>query len=70
MRPVVIGWKGTWTDKADIPASLSGFQGKVTFPNGYTLEGSFDSVARRGLYTQGVLDMAAPPPDPSSTCKR
>ncbi|XP_045434757.1 ALS2 C-terminal-like protein isoform X6 [Pipistrellus kuhlii] len=45
-------------------------KGKVTFPNGYTLEGSFGSVARRGLYTQGVLDTAAPLPDPSSTCRR
>lgn len=45
-------------------------KGKVTFPNGYTLEGSFGSVAPRGLYTQGVLDTAAPLPDPSSTCRR
>ncbi|KAM7064031.1 ALS2 C-terminal-like protein isoform 1-T3 [Molossus nigricans] len=45
-------------------------KGKVTFPNGFTLEGSFGSGARRGLYTQGMLDTAALPPDPSSTCKR
>ncbi|KAM5291946.1 ALS2 C-terminal-like protein [Ctenodactylus gundi] len=45
-------------------------KGKVTFPNGFTLEGSFCSGAGRGLYTQGVLDMAALPPDPSSTCRR
>ncbi|XP_011888772.1 PREDICTED: ALS2 C-terminal-like protein isoform X2 [Cercocebus atys] len=45
-------------------------KGKVTFPNGFTLEGSFGSGAGRGLHTQGVLDTAALPPDPSSTCKR
>ncbi|XP_054450764.1 ALS2 C-terminal-like protein isoform X2 [Pteronotus mesoamericanus] len=45
-------------------------KGKVTFPNGFTLEGSFGSGAGRGLHTQGMLDTAAPPPDPSSTCKR
>ncbi|KAJ1069326.1 hypothetical protein K5549_014276 [Capra hircus] len=45
-------------------------KGKVTFPNGFTLEGSFGSVSGRGLHTQGVLDTAALPPDPSSTCKR
>ena len=50
--------------------SSPGFQGKVTFPNGFTLEGSFGSVSGRGLHTQGVLDTAALPPDPSSTCKR
>ncbi|XP_023603298.1 ALS2 C-terminal-like protein [Myotis lucifugus] len=52
-----------------MPASLSGFQGKLT-SYGFTLEGSFGSGAQRGLYTQGVLDMATVPPDPSSTCKR
>ncbi|XP_035886319.1 ALS2 C-terminal-like protein [Phyllostomus discolor] len=45
-------------------------KGKVTFPNGFTLEGSFGSGAGSGLHTQGLLDTAAPPPDPSSTCKR
>lgn len=71
MRPLLIGWKGTWTDSVDRrPCFPLLFQGKVTFPNGYTLEGSFGSVARRGLYTQGVLDTAAPLPDPSSTCRR
>ncbi|XP_036075208.1 ALS2 C-terminal-like protein isoform X2 [Rousettus aegyptiacus] len=45
-------------------------KGKVTFPNGFTLEGIFGSGAERGLHTQGVLDTAALPPDPSSTCKR
>ncbi|XP_032314561.1 ALS2 C-terminal-like protein isoform X2 [Camelus ferus] len=45
-------------------------KGKVTFPNGITLEGSFSTGAGRGLHTQGVLDTAALPPDPSSTCKR
>ncbi|XDC85210.1 hypothetical protein R6Z07F_016383 [Ovis aries] len=45
-------------------------KGKVTFPNGFTLEGSFSSVSGRGLHTQGVLDTAALLPDPSSTCKR
>ncbi|KAG8521615.1 ALS2 C-terminal-like protein, partial [Galemys pyrenaicus] len=45
-------------------------KGKVTFPNGFTLEGSFSSGPERGLYTQGVLDTAALPPDPSSTRKR
>uniref|UniRef100_A0A8D2DS65 ALS2 C-terminal like n=1 Tax=Sciurus vulgaris TaxID=55149 RepID=A0A8D2DS65_SCIVU len=45
-------------------------KGKVTFPNGFTLEGSFSSGTGKGLYTQGVLDTAALPPDPSSTCKR
>ncbi|XP_032268069.1 ALS2 C-terminal-like protein [Phoca vitulina] len=45
-------------------------KGKVTFPNGFTLEGSFSSGAGKGLHTQGVLDTAAFPPDPSSTRKR
>ncbi|XP_064223091.1 ALS2 C-terminal-like protein isoform X1 [Aotus nancymaae] len=45
-------------------------KGKVTFPNGFTLEGSFGSGGGRGLHTQGVLDTAALPPDPSSTRKR
>nr|XP_019579585.1 PREDICTED: ALS2 C-terminal-like protein isoform X2 [Rhinolophus sinicus]XP_019579586.1 PREDICTED: ALS2 C-terminal-like protein isoform X2 [Rhinolophus sinicus]XP_019579587.1 PREDICTED: ALS2 C-terminal-like protein isoform X2 [Rhinolophus sinicus] len=45
-------------------------KGKVTFPNGFILEGSFSSGTGRGLHTQGVLDTAALPPDPSSSCKR
>ncbi|XP_058144746.1 ALS2 C-terminal-like protein [Dasypus novemcinctus] len=45
-------------------------RGKVTFPNGFTLEGSFGGGAGRGLHAQGVLDTAALPPDPGSTCKR
>uniref|UniRef100_A0A8C7EWH9 ALS2 C-terminal like n=1 Tax=Neovison vison TaxID=452646 RepID=A0A8C7EWH9_NEOVI len=45
-------------------------KGKVTFPNGFTLEGSFGSGSGKGLHTQGVLDTAAFPPDPSSTRKR
>ncbi|XP_063117128.1 ALS2 C-terminal-like protein isoform X5 [Cavia porcellus] len=45
-------------------------KGKITFPNGFTLEGWFGSGTGRGLNTQGVLDTAALPPDPSSTCKR
>ncbi|NIG60160.1 ALS2 C-terminal-like protein [Pontoporia blainvillei] len=45
-------------------------KGKVTFPNGFTLEGSFGSGAGRGLHTQGVLDTAALPPDPGRTRKR
>ncbi|XP_008571877.1 PREDICTED: ALS2 C-terminal-like protein [Galeopterus variegatus] len=45
-------------------------KGKVTFPNGFTLEGSFGSGAGRGLNMQGVLDTAALPLDPNSTCKR
>uniref|UniRef100_Q60I26-2 Isoform 2 of ALS2 C-terminal-like protein n=1 Tax=Mus musculus TaxID=10090 RepID=Q60I26-2 len=45
-------------------------KGKVTFPNGFTLDGSFSSGTDKGLYTQGVLDTAALPPDPSSTRKR
>ncbi|XP_005383490.1 PREDICTED: ALS2 C-terminal-like protein isoform X3 [Chinchilla lanigera] len=45
-------------------------KGKITFPTGFTLEGSFGGGTGRGLYTQGVLDTAALPPDPSSTCKR
>lgn len=45
-------------------------QGKVTFPNGFTLEGSFCSGTDKGLYTQGVLDTTALPPNPSSTRKR
>uniref|UniRef100_A0A8D1N6L6 ALS2 C-terminal-like protein n=1 Tax=Sus scrofa TaxID=9823 RepID=A0A8D1N6L6_PIG len=42
-------------------------KGKVTFPNGFTLEGSFGSGAGGGLHTQGVLDTAGLPPDPGST---
>ncbi|XP_029418055.1 ALS2 C-terminal-like protein isoform X2 [Nannospalax galili] len=45
-------------------------KGKITFPNGFTLEGSFSSLSGKGLYTQGVLDTAALLPDPSSACKR
>ncbi|KAL1782220.1 hypothetical protein HispidOSU_020780 [Sigmodon hispidus] len=45
-------------------------KGKVTFPNGLTLDGSFSSGTDKGLYIQGVLDTAASPPDPTSTCKR
>lgn len=45
-------------------------QGKMTFPNGFTLEGSFSSGIGRGLHTQGMLDTAALPPDPSSTSRR
>ncbi|XP_028642895.1 ALS2 C-terminal-like protein isoform X2 [Grammomys surdaster] len=45
-------------------------KGKVTFSNGFTLDGSFSSGTDKGLYTQGVLDMAALPPNPSSTRKR
>lgn len=59
------------TDNTQTSLPLSpGSQGKVTFPNGFTLEGIFGSGAGRGLHTQGVLDTAALPPDPSSTCKR
>ncbi|XP_004614572.2 ALS2 C-terminal-like protein [Sorex araneus] len=58
-------YEGTFT--RDL--SLMG-KGKVTFPNGFTLEGSFDSGSGKGLHTQGVLDMAALPPDPSGTSKR
>ncbi|XP_060060793.1 ALS2 C-terminal-like protein isoform X2 [Erinaceus europaeus] len=45
-------------------------KGKVTFPNGFTLEGSFGGGSGKGLHTQGVLDTAALPPHPSSTSKR
>nr|XP_012626502.1 ALS2 C-terminal-like protein isoform X2 [Microcebus murinus] len=45
-------------------------KGKITFPNGFTLEGSFGGGAGRGLHTQGVLDTSALPPDLSSICKR
>ncbi|XP_037383715.1 ALS2 C-terminal-like protein [Talpa occidentalis] len=45
-------------------------KGKFTFPNGFTLKGSFVSGSGRGLHIQGVLDTAALPPDPSSTRKR
>lgn len=46
------------------------FQGKITFPNGFTLDGSFSSGTDKGLYTQGVLDTAALPPDLARTRKR
>ncbi|XP_006868872.1 PREDICTED: ALS2 C-terminal-like protein isoform X2 [Chrysochloris asiatica] len=58
-------YEGTFT--RDL--SLMG-KGKVTFPNGFTLEGSFSSGTGRGLQTQGMLDTAALPPDPSSIRKR
>ncbi|XP_049496284.1 ALS2 C-terminal-like protein [Panthera uncia] len=45
-------------------------KGKVTFPNGFTLEGSFGSGPGGGLHTQGVLDTAALLPEPSGTRKR
>uniref|UniRef100_A0A8C9DFL8 ALS2 C-terminal like n=1 Tax=Prolemur simus TaxID=1328070 RepID=A0A8C9DFL8_PROSS len=58
-------YEGTFTKDL----TLTG-KGKVTFPNGFTLEGSFGSGAGRGLQTQGVLDTSALPPDLSSICKR
>lgn len=58
-------YEGTFT--RDL--SLTG-KGKMTFPNGFTLEGSFGSGMGKGLHTQGVLDTAALPPDPSSTSRR
>uniref|UniRef100_A0A8B7TPM3 ALS2 C-terminal-like protein n=2 Tax=Castor canadensis TaxID=51338 RepID=A0A8B7TPM3_CASCN len=58
-------YEGTFT--RDL--TLTG-KGKVTFPNGFTLEGSFGSGAGKGLYTQGVLDTATVLPDPSNTRKR
>ncbi|GAB5568002.1 ALS2 C-terminal-like protein [Prionailurus iriomotensis] len=45
-------------------------KGKITFPNGFTLEGSFGSGPGGGLHTQGLLDTAALPPEPSGTRKR
>ncbi|KAM8758632.1 ALS2 C-terminal-like protein [Rhynchonycteris naso] len=45
-------------------------KGKITFPNGFTLQGSFSSGTKKGLHIQGVLDTAALPPDPRSTCNR
>lgn len=45
-------------------------QGKVTFPSGFTLEGSFSNGTDQGLRVQGVLDRAAHPPDSSSPHKR
>ncbi|KFO33250.1 ALS2 C-terminal-like protein [Fukomys damarensis] len=58
-------YEGTFTRDLTLEGT-----GKITFPNGFTLEGSFGSGAERGLYTQGVLDTAALPPDPSCTHKR
>lgn len=66
----MVGGKGSWTDRQASLLPFAGVQGKVTFPNGFTLEGSFGSGAGKGLHTQGVLDTAAFPPDPSSTRKR
>lgn len=63
----MIGWEGSWTDR---PCLLPWLQGKVTFPNGFTLEGSFGSGPGGGLHTQGLLDTAALPPEPSGTRKR
>ncbi|XP_052043066.1 ALS2 C-terminal-like protein isoform X2 [Apodemus sylvaticus] len=45
-------------------------KGKVTFPSGFTLEGSFSNGTDQGLRVQGVLDRAAHPPDSSSPGKR
>ncbi|XP_038611708.1 ALS2 C-terminal-like protein isoform X4 [Tachyglossus aculeatus] len=45
--------------------------GKVTFPNGFTLEGSFGGKAPgSGLHTQGVLDTGAHLPDDRLIRKR
>lgn len=63
-----LAWTAGWTHRHFFSPLCP--QGKVTFPNGFTLDGSFSSGTNKGLYTQGVLDMAALPPDPSSTCKR
>uniref|UniRef100_A0A6I8NKY3 VPS9 domain-containing protein n=1 Tax=Ornithorhynchus anatinus TaxID=9258 RepID=A0A6I8NKY3_ORNAN len=38
-------------------------KGKVTFPNGFTLEGTFGGRTGGGLQTQGVLDTGGRPPD-------
>ncbi|KAM4821271.1 ALS2 C-terminal-like protein [Thomomys bottae] len=45
-------------------------KGKVTFPNGFVLEGWFGSWTGKGLPIQGVLDTASFPLDSSSTWKR
>ncbi|XP_075405089.1 ALS2 C-terminal-like protein [Tenrec ecaudatus] len=58
-------YEGTFTQDL----SLVG-KGKITFANGFTLEGSFSSGTGRGLQTQGVLDTAGLPPDPSSIHQR
>ncbi|XP_004368768.1 ALS2 C-terminal-like protein [Trichechus manatus latirostris] len=58
-------YEGTFTRDLNLVG-----KGKVTFPNGFTLEGSFSNGAGRGLQIQGVLDTAALPPDPSSIRKR
>ncbi|XP_027625111.1 ALS2 C-terminal-like protein isoform X2 [Tupaia chinensis] len=57
-------YEGTFT--RDL--TLTG-KGKVTFPNGFTLEGSFSTWAR-GLRTQGLLDTSALPPAPENICTR
>lgn len=45
-------------------------QGKVTLPNGFTLDGSFSRGTDEALCVQGVLNSAAHPPDSSSPHKR
>ncbi|KAM9101970.1 ALS2 C-terminal-like protein isoform X1 [Sarcophilus harrisii] len=45
-------------------------KGKITFPNGYFLKGSFSTGVGRGFHTQGILETTAHPLDPMHTCKR
>ncbi|XP_029444135.1 ALS2 C-terminal-like protein isoform X2 [Rhinatrema bivittatum] len=44
-------------------------KGKLTFPNGFTLEGTFKNKAGNGLQTQGVLNTASKELDKSITRK-
>nr|XP_048279392.1 ALS2 C-terminal-like protein isoform X3 [Myodes glareolus] len=65
-------YEGTFTRDLTLLGKIPSLttEGKVTFPNGFTLDGSFSGETDKGLYTQGVLDTAALPPNPSSTRKR
>ncbi|XP_060103921.1 ALS2 C-terminal-like protein [Heteronotia binoei] len=42
-------------------------KGKLTFPNGFTLEGTFSNKSSQGLRTQGILDTSGEQPDQHMT---
>ncbi|KAH0627671.1 hypothetical protein JD844_003750 [Phrynosoma platyrhinos] len=42
-------------------------KGKLTFPNGFTLEGTFTNKSNQGLQTQGVLNTSGEEPDDTIT---
>ncbi|XP_067326506.1 ALS2 C-terminal-like protein isoform X1 [Anolis sagrei] len=42
-------------------------KGKLTFPNGFTLEGTFTNKSSQGLHTEGILNTSGEEPDDTIT---